>query len=85
MLAAKMWHADGASVAPGHAGLWLHRPDAAGSAAAPPANGGLAAGIRGPGSNAGWAAAAGTGAHSLCAGRDAAAVVAAWYGGGTLE
>jgi hypothetical protein len=47
--------------------------------------GGPAAGIRHPGSNAGWDAAAGTGVHSLCAGRAAAAVVADWYGSGSLD
>lgn len=85
VLAAKIGRADGAHVAPRRAGLWPHRPGAVGPAAAPLASDAPAAGIRGPGSNAGSNAAAGTGAHSLCAGRSAPAVVADWYGGGPLD
>ena len=66
------------------AGLWPRRPGVVWPAAAPPASGGPAAGIRDPGSNAGSNAAAGTCVHSLCAGRSAAAVVALWHDGGTL-
>jgi hypothetical protein len=85
VLAAKRGHADGAHAEPRRAGFWPHRPGAVAPGAAPPASGGPDAGIRGPGSNAGSNAAAGTGAHSLCAGRSAPAVVADWYGGGTLD
>jgi hypothetical protein len=85
VLAAKMGRADGAYAAPRRAGFWPHRPGVVAPADAPPASGGPGAGIRGPGSNAGSNAAAGTCAHSLCAGRSAPAVVADWYGGGTLD
>jgi len=85
VVAAGRRRADGAHVAPWHAGLWPRRPGAAWPAAAPPASGGPDAGIRGPGSNAGSNAAAGSGGHSLCAGRSAAAVVADYHDGGWLS
>lgn len=75
VLAAKRGRGDGAHVAARRAGFWPHRPGVVAPADAPPASGGPGAGIRGPGSNAGSNAAAGTGVHSLCAGRRAAAVV----------
>jgi hypothetical protein len=85
VLAAKRGHADGAHAPPRRARFWPQRPGVAAPAAAPLASAGPAAGIPRPGSNAGSNAAAGTGAHSLCAGRSAAAVGADWHGGGTLE
>jgi hypothetical protein len=79
-LGAKSGRVDGAHVGPRRAELWPHRPGDVAPAAAPPASGGAAAGIQGPGSNAGSTAAAGTGGHSLCAGRCAAAVVGSGSG-----
>jgi hypothetical protein len=85
LVAARRRHAGGAHVVPWHAGLWPHRPGAAWPAAAPPASAGPNAGIQGPGSNAGSKPAAGSGGHSLCAGRSATAVVADWHDGGRLS
>src|SRR5947209_19660844 len=85
MLAARRGHVDGAHAAPQRVGLWRSPLGVAAPAAAPPASAGPAAGIRGPDSNAGSNAAAGSGARSLCAGRAAAAVGADWYGGGTVD
>jgi hypothetical protein len=76
--------ADGAHVAPGRAGLWRPRPGAVWPVAAPPASAGPDADIRRPGSNVGSGAAAGSGVHSLCAGRAGPAVVADWHGGGSV-
>jgi hypothetical protein len=84
VLAAEMGRVAGAHVASRRARFWPHRRDAVWPAAAPPASAGPGAGIRRPGSNAGSNAAAGTGGHSLCASRAAAAVVADWHGGGGL-
>jgi hypothetical protein len=83
-LGAKRWHADGAHVEPGHAGFWPPRSDAVWPAAAPPASAAAGAGIRTPGSNAGLGVAVDTCVRSLCAGKSASAVVAAWNGNGTL-
>ena len=84
VLAAKMGRVAGARVACRRPGFWPHRADAVWPAVAPPASVGPGAGIRRPGSNAGSNAAAGTGGHSLCADKSAAAVVADWPGGGGL-
>ena len=72
------WRAGGAYARPGRAGLCLERPGDDWPAAAPPASGGPRAGIRDPGSNADSSTAAGTCAHTLCAGRFAGAVGALW-------
>ena len=72
---AKRWRADGALVRLRRAGLWPPRPGVVRPAAAPPASVSPTADIRGPGSNAGSNAAAGTCVHSLCADRRASAVV----------
>ena len=80
--AAKVGHADGAHVLPRRARFWPPPPDAVGLAAAPLANALPDAGMRGPGSNAGSNAAAGTSAHNPCAGRSVLAVVANSDSGG---
>jgi hypothetical protein len=67
-VAAKRLLSDGARVGPRRAWLWLLYPGAVWPAAAPPANAGLAVGIRRLRSNAGSNAAAYTCAHSPCAG-----------------
>jgi hypothetical protein len=74
----------GAHVPRRHAGLWPPRRDVVGPDAWRPASGEPRAGIGDPDSNAGSNAAAGSGGHSLCAGRSAAAVVADSYNGGRL-
>jgi hypothetical protein len=83
-VAAKRLLSDGARVGPRRAWLWLLYPGAVWPAAAPPANAGLAVGIRRLRSNAGSNAAAYIDGHSLCVGTTAAAVVADWYGNGVL-
>jgi hypothetical protein len=80
-LAAKRRHADGAHVLLGHAGLWLPGPGVVGPAGGRPASGAVGGGSRGLGSNVGSSGVAGTGGHSLCADRSAAAVVVAFSGG----
>jgi hypothetical protein len=84
VVAAQRGRADGAPIGPGHAGIGPPRPGGVWPAAAPPASAAPDAGIRGPGSNAGSNAAAGSGGHSLCAGTAAAAVVADCHRSGRL-
>jgi hypothetical protein len=79
-IAAKLLCADGAPAGPGRARLGPLHPGAVGLAASPPASAGPIVGTRGPGNNADSNGATDTCAHSLCAGRPAAAVVAVWYG-----
>jgi len=79
VLATKVGHAAGAHVAPPPARLSQHHPGAVAPAAVPPASGGPAADIRGPGSNAGSNTAADTCGHNPCAGTSGPALVADWH------